>query len=183
MRQTHLVNYALYQVGWFACVLGAAWNYPLTGCAIAVVMIAIHLALSTERTLDLGLIALAIVVGIGVELVQLGAGTYRFTSGTLIDGWPPPWMVLLWAQLATTFRFSLRYVFARWLPSLAFGALGGPVAFLGGARLGAVSLLPPLALGLIRLSVCWSAAMLVFHVAVRLASRRAGLRAAALYRA
>lgn len=167
MRYTPLVNYALYQVGWFACVLGAAWNYPLTGCAIAVVSIAIHLALSRERFFEVGLLVLATIVGLGVELVQLDAGTYRFTSRASIEGWPPLWLLALWAQLATTFRFSLNYIFARWLPSLVFGALGGPVAFLAGERVGAVTLLPPLTAGLTRLSVCWAVATLVFHVAIR----------------
>ena len=34
MRHSHLLNYALYQAGWFACVLGAAshrpWTAPIT---------------------------------------------------------------------------------------------------------------------------------------------------------
>ena len=48
-----------------------------------------------------------------------------------------------------------------------FGGLGGPLAFVGGERLGAVTLLPPVALGLIRLSVAWTIALVVFSLVAR----------------
>ena len=95
------------------------------------------------------------------------AGTYRFTSGTVIDLLPPPWLIAMWAQLATTFRFSLRRVIAQPVSAALFGAAGGPIAFLAGARLGAVTLLPPLAHGLIRLSIGWAVALIVLSVVTR----------------
>jgi len=36
VRHSTLVNYLLYQAGWFACMLGAAWQWPLTGFGLAV---------------------------------------------------------------------------------------------------------------------------------------------------
>lgn len=73
----------------------------------------------------------------------------------------------MWAQLATVLRFSLRAVIARPLPAAIFGAVGGPIAFLAGQRLGAVTLLPPLAPGVLRLSLTWAIALVLFSVAVR----------------
>jgi hypothetical protein len=35
MRRGHLLNYAHYQIGWFACVPGGASHRPWTGCLIA----------------------------------------------------------------------------------------------------------------------------------------------------
>ncbi len=182
MRHTYLINYVLYQVGWFACVLGAAWGYPLAGFLIAALLIATHLWLAVERALELRLILLALVVGLLVEVVQHTTGTYRFVPagldglgidaggtvpGVLVAGLPPLWLLALWAQLATTFRFSLRHVFERpWL-SLAFGAFGGPLAFLAGERLGAIALLPPVSLGLLRLAVAWAIATSIFHLSLR----------------
>ena len=167
MAATTLINYSLYQVGWFACVLGAAWRFPLVGTAIAVALIAVHAWLARERTIELRLMALALVVGLSVEVIQVLFLTYTFTSGVIVAGLPPPWMLALWVQLATAFRYSLRHVFARPVPSMLFGALGGPLAFVAGERLGAITLLPPLTTGLLRLSLCWTVAMLVFHLASR----------------
>ena len=98
---------------------------------------------------------------------QIAAGTYRFTSGTVIDALPPPWLLAMWAQFATTFRFSLRSVIARPVPAMLFGVAGGPIAFLAGDRLGAVTLLPPLAYGLCRLSISWAIALMIFSAVVR----------------
>jgi hypothetical protein len=39
LRHTQLVNYGLYQIGWFACVLGGAWHRPWTGFLIAVILL------------------------------------------------------------------------------------------------------------------------------------------------
>jgi hypothetical protein len=167
LRHTQLVNYALYQTGWFACVLGGASHRPWTGCLMALILVGVHLALSVERTLEVRLVVLATALGAVVEMVQIGAGTYRFTSGAVIDALPPAWMLAMWAQFATTFRFSLRRVITRPVPAVLFGAAGGPIAFLAGERLGAVTLLPPLAYGLLRLSVSWAIALVIFSAVVR----------------
>ena len=167
MRHTHLINYALYQVGWFACVLGGSAHRPWTGFLMAMALIGVHLALSVERSLEVRLVVLATAVGAVVEMMQIAAGTYRFTSGTVTDALPPPWLLAMWAQFATTFRFSLRSVITRPVPAVLFGAAGGPIAFLAGERLGAVTLLPPLAYGLLRLSVSWAIALVVFSAVVR----------------
>lgn len=167
MRHTLLINYALYQIGWFACVLGGAWHRPWTGFLIAALMIGVHLALSVERALEARLIVLAIGVGAMVEMFQIASGTYHFTSGTIINAVPPLWLLAMWAQFATTFRFSLRSVIARPASAAVFGAIGGPIAFLAGERLGAVILLPPFSLGLLRLSISWAVAVVLFSAVMR----------------
>ena len=173
MRHTQLVNYTLYQIGWFACVLGAASQRPWTGCLIGMFLIGVHVALSVERVLEVRLVVLATAVGAAVEMTQIAAGTYRFTSGTVNDALPPPWLLAMWAQFATTFRFSLRSVVTRPVLAALFGAAGGPIAFLAGERLGAVTLLPPLAQSLLRLSTSWAIALVVLSaVVLRIAPER-----------
>lgn len=174
MRLTRLINYAIYQIGWFACVLGAASQRPWTGLVIAIILIGVHLVLAEERSIEVRLVVLATTVGAVVEMIQIAAGTYRFTSGTLTDGLPPPWLLAIWAQFATTFRFSLRSVIIRPVPAVLFGAAGGPIAFLAGERLGAITLLPPIGDGLIRLSISWAIALAVFSVVVRRISPEPG---------
>ena len=80
---------------------------------MAVLLIGVHLALSFERSLETRLLVFATAVGAVVEMVQIAAGTYRFTSGTFNDALPPPWLLAMWAQFAMTFRFSLRRVVTR----------------------------------------------------------------------
>lgn len=167
VRHTQLINYALYQAGWFACVLGASWRHPGVGLSLALVLIGVHVVLSSEWRVEVGLVLFATTVGAVVEVLQIATGTYHFTSGTLNDAWPPLWLLAMWAQFATTFRFSVRRVIARPLPAALFGAIGGPIAFIAGQRLGAVTLLPPVTHGLLRLSLTWALALVAFSVVVR----------------
>ena len=166
-KYTSLLNYLFYQAGWFACVLGAAAARPWVGFLVAVALVGAHLWLSSGRRRDIGRIAVAVTVGSVVEAIQIAAGTYQFTSGTVYAALPPPWLLIMWAQMATTFDFSLRPIVRRPVASIVFGALGGPLAFLAGERLGAVTLQRPLAPGLIVLSVTWAAAMGVLAFAER----------------
>ena len=134
---------------------------------MAVLLIGVHLTLSLERSLETRLLVLATAVGAVVEMVQIAAGTYRFTSGTVNDALPPPWLLAMWAQFAMTFRFSLRRVVTRPVSAALFGAAGCPIAVLAGERLGAVTLLPPLTPGLLRLSIGWTIALVAFSAVVR----------------
>jgi hypothetical protein len=90
VRHTQLVNYTLYQIGWFACVLGAASQRLRTGCLIGTILVGVHVALTGERVVEGQLVVLATAVGAAVEMIQIAAGTYRFTSGTVTDALPPP---------------------------------------------------------------------------------------------
>ena len=171
-RVTTIVNYEAYQAGWFAAVVGAALGHGDVGAALAAALIGLHLYLARERGRELALLALATCTGLAVETWQLQAGTYRTLSGAAPAGLPPAWLLALWAQFATTFRYSGRAVLARPATAMLFGALGGPLAFLAGERLGAVALTTPLWPGLVRLAVGWTAALALFSWVARRAADR-----------
>ena len=167
MRNSPVVNYVLYQAGWFACVLGAAWQRPGTGLVVGLLLLVAHFVLSSQPVRDLKLVTVAVAAGLIVELMLIATGTYSFASGTVVASLPPPWLLLMWAQFATTFRFSLKPIIMRPVASALFGAVGGPVAFVAGQGLGAVTLLPPVSLSLLRLAVGWSVAMSVMSAIAR----------------
>ncbi|MFN7977225.1 MAG: DUF2878 family protein [Vicinamibacterales bacterium] len=64
-------------------------------------------------------------------------------------------------------------MFARWCSAALFGALGGPLAFVAGARLGAVVLATPLVPVLGRLSVVWAVALALMALVTRAVARGA----------
>jgi hypothetical protein len=135
---TLVVNVVLFQVGWFACVLGAAQGLPLIGALAAAVIIAWHLVRAVDPKKEMVLIAAAIIVGALFETLLVQAGWVRFATGVLVEGTTPYWMVALWAIFATTLNVSLRSL----RPHLGFaallGAIGGPAAYYAGTRLGAL---------------------------------------------
>jgi len=133
-----VLNMLLFQIGWLACVLGAASGRPWAGVVTAVAVIGWHLARATEPTRELALVAVAALTGATFETVLAQAGWVHFDSGVLLKGTAPYWMVALWAVFATTLNVSLRSLRERpWLAAL-LGAAGGPAAYYAGAQLGAL---------------------------------------------
>ena len=133
-----IVNVALFQAGWFACVLGAAHGLPWLGALAAAVIAGIHLVRAPQPLRELVLLAAAAALGAAFETLLVQSGWVRFDTGVLIPGAAPYWMVALWAIFATTLNVSLRPLRAH--PALAalLGAIGGPAAYYAGASLGAL---------------------------------------------
>lgn len=176
-RATTALNYAAYQVGWFAVVLGATAGHAAAGALVATLLVAAHVAVADDRRSEARLVVMALVTGAVVEAWQLQAGSYRELAHMPPAPVPPIWLLLLWAQFATTFRYALRDVIATPRAAVAFGALGGPLAFTAGDRLGAVTLSTPLWPALLRLAVAWALALVWFAWATpRVAAGRGGYR-------
>lgn len=173
------VNFALYYAGWFACILGPAWGYPWTGTLIALALIAAHLSLARRRRDEIELMLGAALIGLVVDTAQIGLGTLRYPVGPLVSWLPPPWLIVLWMQFAGTFHFSMRWLKRR--PALAalFGAIGGPLAFAAGRRLGVVEFVPAIWPSLLSLAVAWAVAM---PLLLRLAARHDGHEGCGEYR-
>lgn len=153
---TNVLNLVLYQTGWLACVLGAAWGAPWWGIAIAASTLAAHFLLAKDRRQQLRITLLSGLVGLLLDTTLLNAGVFQFSSGVLVDGLPPLWMTLLWIQFATTFRYCLSWLTPRLLLASAFGLLGAPLAFWAGERMGAIEFLEPRMWNFALLGVGWA---------------------------
>lgn len=171
MATGRAVNFALYYAGWFACILGPAWGYPWTGTFIALGLIACHLALARRPGGEVTLMLAAAAVGLVVDTVQIAGGLLRFPSAGRFAWLPPAWLIVLWAQFAATFHFSMQWLKGRpWLAAL-FGAVGGPLAFLAGHKLGVVDFHPEVWRSMLSLAIVWGA---VLPLLVGLAARQRG---------
>lgn len=149
-----LANFIAFQFGWFACVLGAAWGQPWVGSGIALVIIAWHLTRATQPRRELVLILAAAGIGAMWESLLVTLGWIQYPNGMLLDGTAPHWMIALWMLFATTLNVSLGWLKRSLLLGLVFGAIGGPLAYFGGARLGALEFIDPTA-ALTALAVGW----------------------------
>jgi hypothetical protein len=153
-----LINLVAYQLGWFACILGAAYGAPLIGTSIALTLVVFHLARAFNPLAELKLIVAAAGIGIVLDSLLVAFGLITFTSGNWIAGVAPHWMVALWMIFATTLNISLQWLKDRMLLAVIFGALGGPLAYFAGEKLGALRF-ELLALGMSAVAVGWAVAM------------------------
>ena len=172
------VNYVLYQVGWLACIFGAAWSYPWMGVAVGSVTLGAHVLFAERRLDEWRLSCIVGLIGVVVESIQIAAGTLRFTQGVTVAWLPPVWLVLLWMQFAGTLRYSLRWVTERTSAAVLFGAIGGPLAYVAVSRLDIVQFHVEMWRSLVLLSILWGLAV----PAAARAARTAGGAAPGRYR-
>ena len=148
-------NFLAFQIGWFACVLGGAHGLPWVGTGIALVIVAWHLTRAARPKQELLLVLSAAAIGALFDTLLVWLGWFTYSSGTLIAGTAPHWMVALWMLFATTLNLSLAWLKRRLFVAALFGAIGGPLAYLGGEKLGALNFASPTA-GLIALAIGWA---------------------------
>jgi len=163
-----VVNVALFQLGWFACVLGAAHGYAREGALVALAIVAAHVALAARPMRELALVAAAAATGAVADSLLAASGWLRYDAGVLVEATAPYWIVAMWALFAITLNVSMRALRSRlWLGAL-LGLVGGPAAYYAGAKLGAlmlVQIVPALA----ALAVVWALAMpMLLALALRL---------------
>lgn len=161
-------NFVAYQLAWFAVVVGAAQNYAWAGAAVALLVAAVHLWLRRD-IFELKLMGLAAAIGMLVDSTLAMTGQVHFNSAG--PDLAPYWMVSLWIAFATTLNHSLRWLMCRPVAAALAGAIGGPLAYLAGARLGALSLATP-AITLSLIAFLWMLAMVTFSMTVMRAERR-----------
>jgi len=152
---SRVANFLGYQLGWLACVCGAAQGRPWLGAAVGLALVLLHLARAPQWRAELRLVLLAAVIGAVFDTLLARGGWVHYAGGALLERTAPAWILVLWMLFATTVRHSLAALGTRPALASALGAVGAPLAYLGGARLGALTLPQPiLALG--ALAVGWA---------------------------
>jgi hypothetical protein len=124
----------------------------------------LHLAMTWgEAVHELRLIALSL--GLGVVLDNLlAAGGLVTYEGSLLVGLSPLWLVAIWAGFGATLRHSQSLFVRTRLHATLTGALGGPLAYMGGTKLGALSVHGTA--GYMGVGVTWLLAMLALERAI-----------------
>jgi hypothetical protein len=153
-----VINFISFQVGWFACVLGAANDMPWIGPAVCFPILSLHLFMSGRPAAELRLILAAPVIGLVLDSLLVATGWLVYPNGMLIQGIAPYWILLMWALFATTLNVSMRWLHGKYVLAALLGAIGGPLSYLAGARLGGL-VFSETTLALIALALGWAIAM------------------------
>ena len=163
-----LINFIAFQLGWFACVLGAANGMPWLGPIVVAAAVVLHLVRARRPRPELWLICSAMVLGLAVDSLLLATGWLSYPSGLWLPGLAPYWIVAMWALFATTLNVSMGWMRGRPLLAVVMGAVGGPLSYLAGQKLGGIEL-NQTTYALAALAVAWAVAMpLLSWLAARL---------------
>ena len=154
MSKPRVLNFIAFQVAWLVAVAGAAAGYPAVGPVAVALWIGVFMRRYPTAQKDLPVLLAAALIGVLVDstLVWVGAMSFAEAAG---PGYPTtPWMVALWINFAASLRHSLHWICGRYVLGFALGAIGGPLAYFAGAKMGALVIQSPLAV-----IVAWSIAM------------------------
>ena len=149
-----ITNFLLFQLGWLACVLGGTGEWHWLGTFLVLGIVMFHLTLASRPHAELLLIATALVIGAFWDSLLTWTDVLEYQHGIIHSNLAPHWIIAMWALFATTLNVSLRWLKGRWMLAAIFGAVGGPLAYYAGYRLGAVEM-PDQILALISLAVGW----------------------------
>jgi hypothetical protein len=159
LTRTRILNFALFQAGWFCCVLGAAAGRPWLGTGLGLCLVLAHLALAGERRAEAELLLGALALGLVVDTAHLRLGTLVFQGGHLHPDFAPPWLLVLWLQFVSTLRFSMHWLAGRYVLGGLLGGVAGALAYWAGVRLGAASFGVEPAFALLRIGLSWGLAL------------------------
>lgn len=149
----------LYHVGWLACVKEPTLGIGGFGAASVAISTAIHLALFSRRAEFLRTAASASIWGLLADAVLMWSGVLVFAS-PIAGGWlPPVWMVALWWNVGLLCVAALDWLAKKPLWAVLFGVVGGPLAYYGGATMGAVTFGVPLPYALAAVAAEWGLTM------------------------
>lgn len=148
-------NFVLFQIGWFACVWSAAAHQPWIGVLVTTGVVVAHVLRAPLPMAELTLVFLALALGLVFDSLLVWQGWLRYSSGIMIQNIAPYWIVALWGLFATLLNVSLRWMRGRWVIAVVFGAAGGPAAYYGGLRLGALEF-GNMPAGLLALAIGWA---------------------------
>ncbi|MEO8444472.1 MAG: DUF2878 domain-containing protein [Gammaproteobacteria bacterium] len=154
-----IANFVGFQSVWFLSLFGAGNHRAWLGVIALGAFTVWHFATATNPRVDLLLVAMACVVGFIVDTAFIQAKLLGYAEPFPFAAVAPYWIIGMWVNFALTLNGSMRWLHGRYLLSAALGAIGGPLAYAAGVRLGAAELLAsgPVVYG--ALAIAWSIAV------------------------
>ncbi len=147
-------NFISFQSAWLIAV-----NFKHSGVLILVAILILHFIISHHRLRDAYAVGVITLVGCLVDASASYAGLFVFTNGELI----PLWLMLLWANFAITFHYSMAWL-ARFhtIIQAILGGVFGCLSYYTAYKLGAVDYPFEIPLTIFSLIVIWSVTLPVY---------------------
>ena len=133
-----VINVVAFKVAWLLTVFAAAAGHGLMGPLAVTCWVGCFLYWQQDLKHNLLFIALAFSVGFLVDMTLgiFGAITFPFSPSDIL---PPLWMAFLWINLAVSLRYAFAFLRERYVLATFVGAIGGPLAYLSGEAVGAMT--------------------------------------------
>jgi hypothetical protein len=144
-------------IGWGACVLGAAWGHHWLGMVVVFLLLIIHIAVIERNKIRIVFMValITIVTGFLADTLLIILGTVEPNRWLM----PPPftaiWDLMIWVNFSITLDRALRFLQNKPILAAVLGAIIAPPTYYAAGRLGALQFSEPSYLGLIWVGVIW----------------------------
>jgi hypothetical protein len=162
MRHTHAIEKKIvvgiiYQIMWFVLVISAGRPASMLAIPSTLMLVGLLLLLySNNLKLDLVFIASAALLGFASDSILIGIGILEPVRSIMPAPFAPLWLASIWIIFVLFLRISLKSLQKRPLLQFIIGAVGGPLAYWSGTRLGALALHDHLPLTFIIMAGVWA---------------------------
>ena len=134
-------NFVGFQSVWFLSLFGAGTHRSWLGAIALAVFTAWHFRSVHNPRAELVLVATACMVGLVVDTIFIQTHLLAYAEPLPFAAVAPYWILGMWINFALTLNGSMRWLHGRYLLAAALGAIGGPLAYAAGVKLGAAALL------------------------------------------
>ena len=154
-----ILNFGLFQAGWFAAALmldNAVW--------LMLGMVVLHFATSPSKLADARLLLMLLPIGLTSEVLMISLGLVVFNSTFVL----PIWMILLWSLLILSFNHSLSWF--RNIPVVAqviLSGVAGLASYLAAQKFNALSIGEPALWMGVGIALVWSIQLPVMMVIIK----------------
>jgi hypothetical protein len=149
-----LVNFLLFQAGWFVCVLlGSFWAVIFTAFALVVHCCCVVRLSGKSVNNELLWVFSVLCVGLLLESLYFGLGILIREDGV---EFPPAWLLCLWVLFSTTVRYSLAWLRQRLILAVSCVAISAPSSYYAGALMSdTVDMAQPVGFALFLIGITW----------------------------
>ena len=120
-----IVNFILFQMAWFACVIGAARDMPLLGVLVSIYVFGVHIYQAKQAKQEFLLALSVLLIGAISDQAMLSFRLIDYLNNGWNNALVPVWILALWLGFSTILNVSLRWMKGRYLIAVIFGAVGG----------------------------------------------------------
>ena len=161
------INILAFQVLWISLVLSGPYQQEAAALGLLGLWLIGHLYYSRHRATDIKLLVLAVAIGPLGDTLLIQLGLIQFEGTVLFSGLPPLWVYGLWACFSQLLNHGMAHLHGRWGLIGIIALFSAPMAYTGGAALGAAQMLEPAWRCQLAVAVCWS---IILPVLMRAAS-------------
>ena len=154
-----IINYFGFSIVWICCASTPGLDIPLLAPIVTIIFLLLHFSIiADKRDKELKLIIFSVLLGTLVDSRFAIIKIVKY-EGAIMSNLAPIWILCMWAGFASQVNYAMKYLRGKY-PLIGFYGLLAPLAYIGGEKINAVTIMPENSSYII-ISITWSISFLL----------------------